>query len=114
MFINYLAYFTKLKYLIIPCSCVITFLTTSYCAGLIGAFANLFLSSSCVIFIVYFIYVLKCLYTRCCCKTRHRYTAINEQNYEVDEVEQNDEADEDDIILLRYVSTIFNVLIHIQ
>jgi len=97
MFINYLAYFTKLKYLVIPCSCVITFLTTFYCAGITGAFAILFLSSSCVIFIVYVIYVLKCLCTRFCCKTRRRYLAINEQNDEVDEVEQNDEVDEDDI-----------------
>ena len=81
--INYLTYFTKLKYLIIPCSCAAVFST----AYLFGTYYNpsviLLLASSFIIFIVYIAYVIKCLCIRCR-KIRPRYVAINEQNDEVD------------------------------
>ena len=95
--INYLAYFTKLKYLMIICTCVtifgITFYLSTYAPYqamifVFGAFTILFLASSSIVFIAYIIYVLKCLYTRCC-RGRPRYLAINEQNDEVDDNDDN-------------------------
>ena len=92
IFINYLASFTKLKYLIVPCSCAGVFVTALY----YGSFANIFsfqlLAISFITFIAYIIYVLKKLYTRCC-KIRRRYLAINEQNNETDENNDNDIAE---------------------
>ena len=82
--INYLAYSTKLKYFTIPCSCIAVFCATLFFTAYIGFFAILFLSSSFIILVVYIIYVIKILCTRCC-KTRPQYIAIN----------QNDELDED-------------------
>ena len=91
--INYLACFTKLKYLIIPCTCIAIFAAVFYFAAFgiprtyihfeFGVFTILSLASSSVVFIAYVIYVLKCLYTRCC-RGRPRYLAINEQDDEVD------------------------------
>ena len=92
--INYLAYFTKLKYFIIPFSCIVTFGTTFYLTAYgipataihftFGVFTILFLASSLIILIAYIIYVLKYLYARCC-RGRPRYLPINEQNDEVDD-----------------------------
>ena len=79
IFINYLAYFTKLKYLIIPCSCAAVFITASLFGKSGNIFAFLLLASSSIILIAYIIYVLKCLYRRFW-NTRPRYLAINEQN----------------------------------
>ena len=88
--INYLA---KLKYSI-PLSCIALFIATFYLAAysisptsihfVFGVFSGLFLGSSLVVFIAYIIYLLKCLYTRCC-RGRPRYLAINEQNDEVND-----------------------------
>ena len=95
--INYLAYFTKLKYLIIPCTCIAIFGTTFYSAAypsfhgkhfVFGVFSVIFLASSSVAFITYIMYVLKCLYTRYC-RGRSRYLAINEQNDKVDNDDDN-------------------------
>ena len=91
--INYLAYFTKLKYLIILFTCIAIFGTTLYLSTyaeyhsilfVFGTFTILFLASSSIVFVAYIIYLLKCLYTRCC-RGRPRYLAINEQNDEVDD-----------------------------
>ena len=64
IFINYLAYFTYLKFLLLPCSSAAIFSTTFY----FGTFANVFVillqASSLVIFIVYIIYLLNCLCIR--------------------------------------------------
>ena len=89
IFINYLAYFTKLKYLIILCSCAAVFSTTFHFGTYVNVFVILLLTSSFIIFIVYVVYALKCLYTRCH-NTRPRYVAINEQNDDIDENNDND------------------------
>ena len=81
--INYLTCFTKLKYLIIPCSCAAVFFTANLFGIYYNPFVILLLASSFIIFIVYIVYVIKCLCTRCR-KIRPRYVAINEQNDEVD------------------------------
>ena len=97
--INYLAYSTKLKYLIILFTCIAIFGTTLYLSTFadninlpflfaFGAFTILFLASSSIVFVAYILYVLKCLYTRCC-RGRPRYLAINEQNDEVDDNNDN-------------------------
>ena len=98
LLINYLAYFTKLKYFIIPFSCIVTFGTTFYLTAYripataihftFGVFTILFLASSLIILIAYIIYVLKCLHARYCRGTP-RYLPINEQN---DEVDDNDNS----------------------
>ena len=82
--INYLAYFTKLKFLIIPCSCAAVFITTALLCTYGNIFAILLLASSLIIFIAYIIQVLKFLYRRFC-KPRPRYNTINKLNDEVDE-----------------------------
>ena len=92
IFINYFAYFTRLKYLIVPCSCALIFAVTLVFASFMGIFALLFLASSSIVFIAYFIYVIKCLYTRCW-QARRRYLAINEQNDEVNENNGNNIAE---------------------
>ena len=96
--VNFLAYFTKLKYLIIPCTCIAIFTITFYLAVygktpttihfLFGVFTVFFLASSSIAFITYITHVLKCLYTRCC-KAGPRYLAINQQNDEVDDNNDN-------------------------
>ena len=84
--INYLTFFTKLKYLIIPCSSAALFSGTLVFVHYIGmgTFEIFFLASSSFVLILYIIYVLKCLYARYR-RARPRYSAINEQNDEVDE-----------------------------
>ena len=91
--INHLANFNKLKYLIIPLSCIAIFGTTFYISAyaehrsfnfVFGAFTILFLASSLTVFVAYIIYVLKCLCTRCC-RRKPKYLAINEQNDKVDD-----------------------------
>ena len=91
--INYIASFTKLKYLTIPCSCAGVFATALLFGSFTSIFAILLLAISSFIFIAYILYVVKKLYTRCC-KTRPRYTIINnDQNNEVDENNDNDIAE---------------------
>ena len=89
IFLNYFAYFTKLKHLTIPCSCAVVFGTTFLFTWCGGVFAILFLASSSIIFIVYIICVIKCLCTRCRRTTVPIYVAINEQNDEIDESNNN-------------------------
>ena len=86
--INYLAYFTKLKYLIIPCSCAAIIIAVIFFGTYSNIFAILLLASSVIVSIAYIIYVLKCLFRRFC-NTRPRYLAINEQN----EVNENSNAE---------------------
>ena len=92
IFINYLAYFTRLKYFMIPCSCVAVFGVTFFYVTFVGIFAILFLASSLIIFIAYIIYVVKSLYIKCC-RGRPRYLTINEQSDEVNENDDNSIAE---------------------
>ena len=86
--INYLAFSSALKYLTIPCSCIAVFGVTFYFVTYIGFFSILFLSGSSIIFLVYIIYAIKCLCTRCC-NTRPRYVSVNEQ---IDEFYEDNDA----------------------
>ena len=90
IFINYLASFTKLKYLIVPCSCVGVFAVAFLFGSNAGIFAVLLLAISTITFIAYIIYVVKKLYTRCY-NIRHRYFAINDDQN--DEVDENNDSD---------------------
>ena len=90
--INYLASFTKLKYLIIPCCCVAIFCVTFIFARYSGVFAVLLLAGSLITFILYIMYSLNRLSTRYC-TTGPRYVAINEQlNNDIDENNDNNIA----------------------
>ena len=91
IFINYLASFTKLRYLTVPCSCAGVFATVFLFGSYDSIFSILLLAISFITFIAYIIYVVKKLYTRCC-KTRPRYLAID-QNDEANENDDNDVAE---------------------
>ena len=86
--INYLAYFTKLKHLMIPCSCaaiiVTIIITIAKFFGDFGVITFFFFAISVIVFIAYIVSIVKSLYSRCC-KTKPRYLAINEQNDDIDE-----------------------------
>ena len=86
--INYLAYFTKLKHLMIPCSCAAVLTTIACFSGDLGIITFLFFAISVIVFIAYIVSVVKSLYSRCC-KTKPRYLAINEQNDDIDENNDN-------------------------
>ena len=86
--INYFAYFTNLKHLIIPCSCAVLFGTAFYFPSFNSVFAILFLASSSFIFIIYSICVMKGLFARCH-KTKPIFVAINEHNDERDEINES-------------------------
>ena len=92
IFINYLASFTKLKYLIFPCSCAAISVASFFYGSYTNIFSMLLLAISFITFIAYIIYVVKKLYTRCY-KTRPRYLAINELMDEVGENDDNDVAE---------------------
>ena len=84
--INYLASFTKLKYLIVPCSCAGVFAAAfgSYASF----FAMMFLAISSITFIAYIIYGVKKFFTRFC-ETKLRYLHINELSDEFVTAEHN-------------------------
>ena len=86
--VNYFAYFTKLKHLMIPCSCAAIFIAIVCFSGYLGITTFLFGAISVIVFITYIVSLMKCLYSRRC-KTRPRYLAINEQNDDIDENNDN-------------------------